>query len=93
MLVDRTVDGILMANTEMGPHMRIAMFDAPLYVTGLPFDKNEVRERVGELPNLADRQKRVVFSSRWDKEKQPWFYMDLLRDFMRETQTMASNSV
>jgi hypothetical protein len=82
MLVDRTVDGILMANTEMGPHMRIAMFDAPLYVTGLPFDKNEVRERIdNEIPPLEKRQKRVVFSSRWDKEKQPWFYMDLIERF------------
>ena len=81
MLVDRTVDGILMANTEMGPHMRIAMFDAPLYVTGLPFDKNEVRSRVGELKPLSERKKRVVFSSRWDKEKQPWFYMDLIEKF------------
>lgn len=78
MLVDKTVDGILMANTEMGPHMRIAMFEAPLYVTGLPFDKNEVRSRVPNRKPLNERKRRVVFSSRWDKEKQPWFYMDLI---------------
>ena len=80
LMVDKTVDGILMANEEMGPHMRIAMFDAPLYVTGLPFDINEVRSRVPKekiLP-LNKRSRRVVFSSRWDKEKQPWFYMDLI---------------
>ena len=88
MLVDKTVDGILMANTEMGPHMRIAMFEAPLYVTGLPFDKEEVKKRVTEglaipspLTPLSERKKRVVFSSRWDKEKQPWFYMDLIEKF------------
>ena len=88
MLVDRTVDGIFMANTEMGPHMRIAMFDAPLYVTGLPFDKDEVKKRVTDgfavptpLKKIETRNKRVVFSSRWDKEKQPWFYMDLIEMF------------
>ncbi len=82
MIVDKTVDGILMANTEMGPHMRIAMHEAPLYVTGLPFDKQEARSRVvQEIKPLNNRCRRVVFSSRWDKEKQPWFYMDLIELF------------
>tara|TARA_B100000508_G_C11461758_1_gene279573 strand:- start:2745 stop:3713 length:969 start_codon:yes stop_codon:yes gene_type:complete len=78
-LVSETIDGILMANTEMGPHMRIAGLEAPLYVTGLPFDKYEVRSRVREIKLLESRTKRIVYSSRFDKEKQPDFFMDLVR--------------
>lgn len=80
-LVSKTCDGILMANTEMGPHMRIACLEAPLYVTGLPFDMNEVQSRVGgkaALKPLRERKKRIIYSSRFDKEKQPWFFMDLI---------------
>jgi hypothetical protein len=80
-LVSKTCDGILMANTEMGPHMRIALLEAPLYVTGLPFDREEVRGRIGgkeALKPLSERKKRIVYSSRFDKEKQPWFFMDLI---------------
>lgn len=80
-LVSKTCDGILMANTEMGPHMRIALLEAPLYVTGLPFDREEVRSRVGgveALKPLNERKKRIVYSSRFDHEKQPWFFMDLI---------------
>ena len=80
-LVSKTCDGILMANTEMGPHMRIACLEAPLYVTGLPFDREEVRSRVGgkeALKPLHQRKKRIVYSSRFDFEKQPWFLMDLI---------------
>ena len=80
-LVSKTCDGILMANTEMGPHMRIACLEAPLYVTGLPFDREEVRSRVGgkeALRPLAERKKRIIYSSRFDHEKQPDFLMDLI---------------
>lgn len=84
-IVDRTVDGILMANTEMGWHMRVGMLNkAPLYVTGLPFDKNEVRSRVNALKPLNKRRNRIVYSSRFDKEKQPWFYMDMIERYHAE---------
>lgn len=84
-IVDQTVDGILMANTEMGWHMRVGMLNkAPLYVTGLPFDKFEVRSRVQEIKPLNQRTKRVAYSSRFDKEKQPWFYMDMIERYHNE---------
>lgn len=84
-IVDRTADGILMANTEMGWHMRVGMLNsAPLYVTGLPFDSREVLSRLGrELKPLNQRTNRVAFCSRWDKEKQPWFYMDLIESYIK----------
>lgn len=82
-IVDKTATGIMMANTEMGWHMHVGMLDkAPLYVTGLPFDSREVLSRLKTpLKPLKERTNRVAFCSRWDKEKQPWFYMDLIEKF------------
>ena len=82
-IVDETVDGILIANTEMGWHLRVGMLNkAPLYVTGLPFDKFEVRNRIKTLIKpLYERKKRVVYSSRFDKEKQPDFFMDIVEKY------------
>ena len=77
-LVSKTITGVMMANTCMGPMMRTALFDCPLYVTGLPFDKYEVRSRAPNRKPLSERTKRIVFSSRWAEEKQPWFFMDLV---------------
>jgi len=52
----------------------------PIYnISGLAFGKDEVIERVGgKIKPFNDRRLRVVFSARWDQEKQPDFYMDLI---------------
>jgi hypothetical protein len=79
-MVNEFADGILATNEEMVAHMKIAGWDAPIYnISGLAFGKNEVIERVGgKIKPFNDRRMRVVFSARWDQEKQPDFYMDLI---------------
>ena len=70
---------ILATNEEMVMHMKIAGWTAPLYnISGLAFGKAEVQERVTAIKPFGDRKHRVVFSARWDQEKQPDFYMDLI---------------
>lgn len=76
-MLDAFVSGILVASEEMVAHLRIAGFKAPIYVTGLPFGKEEVRERVGYVHPVVSRLPRVVFAARWDDEKQPEFFMKL----------------
>ena len=73
------VTGVLASNEEMVAHMKIANWRAPLYnVSGLAFDKGEVRERVNNrIIPFEDRSRRVVFAVRWDQEKQPDFFMDI----------------
>jgi len=80
-MVDEFVDGILVASEEMVAHLRIAGMRAPIYVTGLPYGKDEVRGRVSNLKPIAERTRRVGFAARWDDEKQPNFYMDLAERF------------
>ena len=83
-MVDSFVDGVLATNEEMVMHMKIAGWRAPIYnISGLAFGKEEVQGRVGEIKPWADRARRVVFSARWDQEKQPDFYMDLIEEYHR----------
>jgi len=78
-MLDSFVDGVLATNEEMVMHMKIAGWTAPIYnISGLAFGKEEVQSRVTHIKPFADRKYRVVFSARWDQEKQPDFYMDLI---------------
>jgi hypothetical protein len=83
-MVDSFVDGVLATNEEMVMHMKIAGWKSPLYnISGLAFGKSEVQERVESIKPFGDRKHRVVFSARWDQEKQPDFYMDLIEAYFK----------
>lgn len=71
---------ILATDEEMVAHMKIAGWEAPIYnISGLAFGKAEVRSRIpGNLKPFSHRSLRVGFAARWDQEKQPNFYMDLI---------------
>jgi hypothetical protein len=81
-MVNCFVTGVLATNEEMVAHMRIAGYHAPIYnISGLAFGKSEVLERIGGEANIrpfAERKMRVGFAARFDQEKQPDFYMDLI---------------
>jgi hypothetical protein len=81
-MVNEFVTGVLATNEEMVAHMRIAGWRAPIYnISGLAFGKTEVLERIGGAENIrpfADRKMRVGFAARFDQEKQPGFFMDLV---------------
>ncbi len=82
-MLDQFVTGIMVASEEFVAHLRIAGIKAPIYVTGLPYGKEEVRGRIDSNIPLAERTKRVGFASRWDDEKQPHFYMDLAEEYYK----------
>ena len=90
-MVDSFVDGVLASNEEMVMHMKIAGWEAPIYnISGLAFGKQEVRSRVlGPLKPFDQRTMRVGFAARWDQEKQPDFFMDLIEEWNRQ----YSNSI
>ena len=79
-MVNSFATGVLATNEEMVAHMKIAGWKAPLYnISGLAFGKAEVQSRVPTgIKEFDTRLKRVIFSARWDQEKQPDFYMDLI---------------
>ena len=81
-MVNEFVTGVLATNEEMVAHMRIAGWSAPIYnISGLAFGKAEVLERIGGEQNIRpfdQRRMRVGFAARFDQEKQPGFFMDLI---------------
>ena len=81
-MVNEFVTGVLATNEEMVAHMRIAGWTAPIYnISGLAFGKQEVLERIGGADNIVpfdQRSMRVGFAARFDQEKQPGFFMDLV---------------
>jgi hypothetical protein len=73
---------VLATNEEMVAHMRIAGWTAPIYnISGLAFGQEEVLERIGgreKIQPFDSRPRRVGFAARFDQEKQPGFFMDLV---------------
>lgn len=92
-LVRDSGGAVLASNEEMVMHMKVAGWDVPIYnISGLAFGKAEVRERVeGDLKPFADRKVRVGFAARWDQEKQPDFYMDLIEEWNRRHDAYGLN--
>ena len=86
-MVDSFADIVLATNEEMAMHMKIAGWEAPIYnISGLAFGKDEVRARVpGKLKPFENRKMRVGFAARWDREKNPDFYMDLIEAWYANT--------
>jgi hypothetical protein len=83
-MVNEFVDGILASNEEMVMHMKVAGWKAPIYnISGLAFGKEEVRSRVKSIRPFELRKRRVVFAARWDQEKQPDFYMDIIEEYTK----------
>jgi hypothetical protein len=86
-MVNEFVTGVLATNEEMVAHMRIAGWTAPIYnISGLAFGKEEVLERINGADNIRpfdQRTRRVAFAARFDQEKQPDFFMDLVEEYTR----------
>ena len=78
------VTGVLATNEEMVAHMKIANWKAPVYnISGLSFGKEEVQSRVKEIKPFEERTMRVIFGARWDQEKQPGFFMDMIDHWLQ----------
>ena len=83
-MVNHFASGVLATNEEMVAHMRIAGWTAPIYnISGLAFGKEEVLERVGGIVRpFEKRTMRVGFAARWDQEKQPGWFMDMIEAYL-----------
>ena len=80
---------ILASNEEMVANMRIANWKAPIYnISGLSFGKTEVQSRVPVRKPFEERKMRVIFGARWDQEKQPGFFMDMIRHWKHNTKLL-----
>ncbi len=88
-MVNEFADIVLASNEEMVMHMRVAGWKAKIYnISGLAFGKEEVQSRVEKIKPFSERKMRVGFAARWDQEKQPDFYMDLIEEYTKQDPTV-----
>lgn len=82
-MVNTFVDGIILSSEEMIGYAQAAGW--PMHkcynIGGLTFNTDEVHSRVDQIKPFSDRPYTVAFSSRWDDEKQPLFYLEVARVF------------
>lgn len=79
--LDKRSAGIFVGSTVHREQLRAAGFQAPIHVVSLPLDYESVfRQRLA----LGDVEKKnqVVFTSRFDNEKNPYFLLEVAKKFL-----------
>lgn len=77
-MVYSTANKIVCASTVHRELMAVAGFDTRIVeVIGLPYDREDVLSRAKPI-HWQDRDKLVVYSSRLDTEKQPFFFAEVV---------------
>ena len=74
--------GIFVGSSIHKKQMRTAGFKAPIHIVSLPFGLDEVSKRINGMNKT--KQKYIIFSSRFDKEKQPEFMLKIAKRFLKE---------
>jgi len=85
--LDQRMAGIFVGSTIHRDQLRAAGFEAPIHVVSLPLHKQLT---IQTLPNYADalahdlikKKNAVVYSSRLDKEKNPFFMLEVAEKFL-----------
>jgi hypothetical protein len=92
-MVNSFVTAVLASNEEMVTNMKIAGWNVPIYnISGLSFGKKEVQSRVDSILPWKKKKRRVVFAARFDDEKQPDFYMDMIEKIHYENSYLAKST-
>lgn len=81
---DAVMNGIFVASTIHQDQLKKAGFRAPIHVVGLPIDETEVQSH---LSNPIQKENAVIFSSRFDKEKNPVFMLRVAAAFLAQNPT------
>lgn len=81
--LDKRMSGIFVGSTIHKEQLREAGFNAPIHVVSLPFHKEKT---LAKLPNSEQlpKENKVVFSSRLDKEKNPYFMLEVAEKFLEQ---------
>lgn len=79
--LDQRMTGIFVGSTVHKDQLRAAGFKAPIHVVSLPIHKQSTLEVLPEWETL-DKKDVIVYSSRFDKEKNPYFMMEVAEQFL-----------
>ena len=80
--LDKRMSGIFVGSTIHRDQLRAAGFEAPIHVLSLPLHKQKVLDVLPDFKYTDPREKKVIFSSRLDKEKNPFFMLAVAKKFL-----------
>ena len=87
--LDKRMTGIFVGSSIHKEQLRAAGFKAPIHVVSLPIHKEAT---LNKLPNYSDamahgivkKKDTIVYSSRLDKEKNPFFMLKVAEEFLSQ---------
>ena len=81
--LDKRMTGIFVGSTIHKEQLRQAGFEAPIHVVSLPIHKELTEAKLKDI--LPERKPcNVIYSSRLDKEKNPFFMLSVAEQFLKE---------
>ena len=85
--LDKRMTGIFVGSTIHRDQLRAAGFEAPIHVVSLPLHKQLTEAKLpGYQKNEWTKKPVVVYSSRLDKEKNPFFMMQVAEEFLNQNE-------
>tara|TARA_R100001126_G_scaffold658_1_gene426 strand:- start:3716 stop:4912 length:1197 start_codon:yes stop_codon:yes gene_type:complete len=82
--LDKRMTGIFVGSSIHKEQLRAAGFKAPIHVVSLPIHKQKTLDKLPSYDPSAQRKPVVVYSSRLDKEKNPFFMMEVAKAFLKQ---------
>jgi glycosyltransferase involved in cell wall biosynthesis len=80
--LDKSLAGIFVGSTIHKDQLRAAGFVAPIHVVSLPLHKEMTLKKYPQYNPINAKEKKIVFSSRLDKEKNPFFMIEVASKFL-----------
>ena len=80
--LDKRMTGIFVGSTIHKEQLRQAGFEAPIHVVSLPLHSEMAWAKYPDYDPLKQRENKVVYSSRLDKEKNPFFMLEVAEHFL-----------
>ena len=79
--IDAYHKGIFVGSSIHKQQLRDAGFKAPIHVVSLPLHKELALATLDDF-NAFEKQKQIIYTSRFDKEKNPYFMLEVALDFL-----------
>jgi glycosyltransferase involved in cell wall biosynthesis len=80
--LDNRMTGIFVGSTIHKEQLREAGFNAPIHVVSLPLHYEMTLNTLPEYNKFSYKENKIVFSSRLDKEKNPFFMLEVAEQFL-----------
>ena len=79
--LDKRMSGIFVGSTIHRSQLREAGFNSPIHVVSLPIDYEDVK---ATAPKEYPKENTVIHTSRLDREKNPYFLLEVAKKFLNE---------